>query len=195
MSSVISMIINTIDQSKQAVELTDKLYPTFAGRAHLHLCPLDMAQSQDPTQQNLKRQRIESALQVLAPYVPHQCFIMALLYVDRATKSNTCFFLHSGNAIIVAIVSLMTAFKFYSETQDLLPNTDFASLLGITPNELKMMELAFLDMINFSPYVKKHDFDAYVKELVNLEQMERQTKKANQAAAAAKSNQAASSSP
>jgi hypothetical protein len=49
----------------------------------------------------------------------------------------------------------MIAFKYLCETQDLLPNTVFARLLGIKSEELQRIELSFLDLMDFKAYVSR----------------------------------------
>ena len=61
------------------------------------------------------------------------------------------------------MVSLMLAFKYLVEPEDLIPNSTFANLLNISPKNLLRMELGFLELIDHAPFVQKRDFDSYLK--------------------------------
>ena len=41
--------------------------------------------------------KLDAKFKVLAKIVPYQCFILALLYIDRVSAANEYFMLHSGN--------------------------------------------------------------------------------------------------
>lgn len=47
----------------------------------------------------------------------------------------------------------MLAFKFYCETCELVPNSDFAKIIGVESSELLQMELAFFSMLAYSTHV------------------------------------------
>lgn len=59
----------------------------------------------------------------------------------------------------------MVAFKFFSETEDLLPNSIYAKLLGVTTGELLLMEQTFLSLLNHEIFVNPKDFINYQKSI------------------------------
>jgi hypothetical protein len=65
----------------------------------------------------------------------------------------------------IATVALMTAFKFICETNELLPNSNFATLLDVSCDSLLEMEIQFCHLLEFKLYVSKAEFETYQKDL------------------------------
>jgi hypothetical protein len=84
---------------------------------------------------------------------------MALMYIDRCTKKNSYFIIHSKNVIKIAFVALTLAYKYFCEKEELVPNSDFARLLGVPTREFLSLELNLISMMEFDTYVSPKDFD------------------------------------
>eukprot|EP00347_Sterkiella_histriomuscorum_P004044 403361957 len=180
MSRIVSLIACQIDQYPQVVELTSLKYPEFNFQQYQQ----SFSSSQRRIQENdkgiftseinqLNSQQslanlIESKFKILAPYVPAQCFTLAMYYIDKVTKRNQLFMIHSKNALRVATVSLMIAFKYYCETEELLRNSDFSKLISIESVQLLNMELSFFEMLDLKAYVTNNEFIAYKKQVQQL---------------------------
>lgn len=65
----------------------------------------------------------------------------------------------------ISTVAVMIAFKFYCETQELIPNSIFAKLIGVESAELLQMELSFFKLLDYSVFVSWQDFNKYQKDI------------------------------
>ena len=62
----------------------------------------------------------------------------------------------------------MVAFKYHCEKSELLPNSDFAQILQITPAMLLAMELQFMSLLDFNTYLSNQEFIAYQKKVKDM---------------------------
>ncbi|CDW80462.1 cyclin2 related protein [Stylonychia lemnae] len=157
LSHIVSLIAGQIDSYPQIVELTSIKFPEFNRKRenmHQNIENLldDTSKNTIPqSSTNELSQLLENKFKILMPYIPSQCFTLAMLYIDKVTKVST--------------VSLMIAFKYYCETQELLRNSDFSRLIGVDCKELLSMELAFLGMLEYKTYVSHKEFVSYKKSI------------------------------
>lgn len=106
-----------------------------------------------------------------------ECFVLALVYIDRIIKSNHNFAVNSLNvhrlliirfAIFfcgISIFSVMLAAKFFDDQY--YNNAYYAQIGGVACEEVNTLEVEFLFMINFSLYVSVDTYNQYFTELMN----------------------------
>eukprot|EP01098_Paradermamoeba_levis_P009536 TRINITY_DN3986_c0_g1_i1.p1 TRINITY_DN3986_c0_g1~~TRINITY_DN3986_c0_g1_i1.p1 ORF type:complete len:196 (+),score=18.27 TRINITY_DN3986_c0_g1_i1:178-765(+) len=104
---------------------------------------------------------IKSYLERIFKYSPCsvECFIIALIYIDRLIQNNQQFCLTSLNVHRILLTSVMLASKYFDDA--FYNNSYYARVGGITPNEINMLELEFLFLINFSLNVTPETFNSY----------------------------------
>ena len=68
----------------------------------------------------------------------------------------------------IAIIALLLAFKYYSEKEDLISNSNFAMLTGVNKYEILDMELLFFSLLNYDTYVSEKDFTKYEQNIESL---------------------------
>ena len=90
------------------------------------------------------------------------CFIVALIYIDRAIEIKNLVLSHL-NVHRILITSILIAVKFLDDSY--MNNAFYAQLGGITTNEMNMLELDFLLFLGFSLQVSSDLFSAYHNEL------------------------------
>ena len=84
--------------------------------------------------------------------------ILALIYIDKISDISSIL-LSEYNIYKILFTSILIAIKY---NEDLYyDNKFYAKIAGVTPKELKKMEIEFLRLIKFELYVNKKDFDKY----------------------------------
>jgi hypothetical protein len=93
-----------------------------------------------------------------------ECFIMALIYIDRIIQRNTYFIITSLNVHRLLITSVMLAMKFFEDSY--YTNAYYAKVGGVSCSEMNALELDFLFLIDFSLNVSPDLFNRYRTELI-----------------------------
>eukprot|EP00300_Choanocystis_sp_HF-7_P010334 c16896_g1_i4.p1 GENE.c16896_g1_i4~~c16896_g1_i4.p1 ORF type:complete len:170 (+),score=24.99 c16896_g1_i4:79-588(+) len=108
---------------------------------------------------------VKAYLERICKYVncSNECFVLALIYMDRVIQRNTGFFISSLNIHRFLITSIMLAAKFFDDTY--YNNAFYARVGGIPTAELNTLEVEFLFMINFSLHVETDEYERYRSEL------------------------------
>jgi len=94
-----------------------------------------------------------------------ECFVLALVYVDRIIQQNPQFVVNSLNIHRLLITSVMLAAKFFDDQY--FNNAYYAKVGGVPPNEMNSLEVEFLFMTNFSLFVTTDTYRQYYQELWN----------------------------
>ncbi|KAM3134033.1 hypothetical protein pb186bvf_013875 [Paramecium bursaria] len=92
-----------------------------------------------------------------------QCFVLALIYLDRIQELNTSIILNSYCIHRFLIVAIMIAIKFYDD--EYYKNEYYAKIGGITIKEMSELEKEFLDLIQYQLYVDQEFFRLYEQRL------------------------------
>lgn len=93
-----------------------------------------------------------------------ECFILALIYIDRLIQSNN-FLLNELNVHRVVITAVLLAAKFFDDAY--YNNAYYAKVGGVLVTEMNGLEVEFLFRINFSLHVTPEIFAKYQAELVS----------------------------
>jgi len=92
-----------------------------------------------------------------------ECFILALIYIDRLIKVNEKFMLNSLNVHRLMITSVMLGAKFFDDQY--YNNAHFGKVGGVSCKEINLLEIEFVFMINFNLYVDTDLYETYSKRL------------------------------
>eukprot|EP01111_Echinosteliopsis_oligospora_P002598 TRINITY_DN1389_c0_g1_i2.p1 TRINITY_DN1389_c0_g1~~TRINITY_DN1389_c0_g1_i2.p1 ORF type:complete len:243 (-),score=47.47 TRINITY_DN1389_c0_g1_i2:600-1328(-) len=103
---------------------------------------------------------LEAYIARLLQYAPcdKECFLTALVYMDRLAE-KTSFIYNSMNIHRSYLTSLMIAAKFFEDQP--CDNGYFATVGGVSVQEVNSMELAFLSMLEFRVAINGSDFSKY----------------------------------
>jgi len=93
-----------------------------------------------------------------------ECFVLALIYIDRLIKHNGNFLVNSLNVHRLMITSIMLAAKFFDDQY--FNNAYFGKVGGVLSKELNLLETEFMFMINFNLYVETEIYELYNKRLM-----------------------------
>ena len=84
-----------------------------------------------------------------------ECFVLALIYIDRLIQRNNCA-LSVLNVHRIVITAVMLAAKFFDDQY--FNNAYYAKVGGVPCAEMNMLEIEFLFRINFSLHVPPEVF-------------------------------------
>lgn len=94
-----------------------------------------------------------------------ECFVLALVYIDRIIKDNPTFVVNSLNIHRLLITSVMLAAKFFDDQY--FNNAYYAKVGGVPCVEMNSLEVEFLFMTNFTLFVATEEYRQYYTELHN----------------------------
>merc|ERR1719295_121694 len=108
---------------------------------------------------------VKSYIDRIAKYssCSEECFVLALIYIDRLIKHNGNFLVNSLNVHRLIITSVMLAAKFFDDQY--FNNAYFGKVGGVNCKEINSLEIEFLFMINFNLYVSEKDYEMYNRKL------------------------------
>ena len=92
--------------------------------------------------------------------------ILSLIYIDKICDISSII-LSEYNVYKILFIAILISIKY---NEDLFyDNKYYARKIGVTPKELKKMEIEFLKLIQFELYVKKNDFEKYKKYIKKID--------------------------
>jgi len=115
-----------------------------------------------------------------------ECFVLALIYIDRLIRTNTSFLVNSLNVHRLLITSMMLAAKFFDDQY--FNNAYFGKVGGVTCKEINLLEIEFLFMINFNLFVAPGTFKTYNERLMMHSMPTESTEPQNHSPAATRVN-------
>jgi len=92
-----------------------------------------------------------------------QCFVLALIYIDRLTRVNEKFKVNSLNVHRLMITSVMLGAKFFDDKY--YNNAHFGKVGGVSCKEINLLEIEFVFLINFNLFVETDLYETYKKRL------------------------------
>lgn len=94
-----------------------------------------------------------------------ECFVLALIYIDRLIRKNRKFLVNSLNVHRLMITSIMLGAKFFDDQY--FNNAYFGKVGGVNCKEMNLLEVEFLFMINFNLFVETDMYNTYNERLMN----------------------------
>jgi len=109
---------------------------------------------------------IKSYLERIAKYssCSEECFVLALIYIDRVIRKNSSFLVNSLNVHRLLITTIMLGAKFFDDQY--FNNKYFGKVGGVSQREMNLLEIEFLFMINFDLFVETELYKVYDKRLM-----------------------------
>jgi hypothetical protein len=95
-----------------------------------------------------------------------ECFIFALIYIDRFTEKHPNFVINAFNVHRLFITSLVVATKFFDDRY--YNNEYYAKVGGVSNAEINMLEIKFLHSLNYKLHVSPKTFYEYRSRLIPL---------------------------
>jgi len=93
-----------------------------------------------------------------------ECFVLALIYIDRLIRKKETFLVNSLNVHRLIITSIMVAAKFFDDHY--FNNAYFGKVGGVSCKEINSLESEFLFMLNFNLFVETKIYQTYNQRLM-----------------------------
>eukprot|EP00742_Colponemidia_sp_Colp-10_P012191 GILJ01013648.1.p1 GENE.GILJ01013648.1~~GILJ01013648.1.p1 ORF type:complete len:185 (+),score=25.66 GILJ01013648.1:208-762(+) len=93
----------------------------------------------------------------------NECFVLSAIYIDRLVRKNPIFRLTNKNIHRIVLTSLVLAIKYQDDHY--YGNDVFARIGGIGVNELRFLELEFVDLLGCNFFVRPDVYEEYRREL------------------------------
>jgi len=102
---------------------------------------------------------IQDYLDRIAKYscCSEECFVLALIYIDRLIQTNPEFLVNSLNVHRIIITSVMLAAKFFDDHY--YNNAYYGKVGGVSNTEVNSLEIEFLFMVNFNLFVASEEYN------------------------------------
>jgi len=94
-----------------------------------------------------------------------ECFIIAMIYIERLTGRNKNFFINDFNVHRLILTSVMIATKYYDDQH--FDNSYYCRVGGLSLKEINELERELLVMINFNTHVENELFTAWNRSLMS----------------------------
>jgi len=109
---------------------------------------------------------IQDYLERIAKYscCSEECFVLALIYIDRLIQCNPEFLVNSLNVHRIIITSVMLAAKFFDDHY--YNNAYYGKVGGVSNSEVNSLEIEFLFMVNFNLFVATEEYNVYNQRLM-----------------------------
>eukprot|EP00918_Siedleckia_nematoides_P033289 GHVU01072257.1.p1 GENE.GHVU01072257.1~~GHVU01072257.1.p1 ORF type:complete len:219 (+),score=38.92 GHVU01072257.1:402-1058(+) len=89
----------------------------------------------------------------------NECFVLALVYIDRIVKLHQEFTVSILNIHRLLITSVMLAAKFFDDVY--FSNAFYARVGGVKTREINNLEAHFLTLIGYQLFVSPEEYDSY----------------------------------
>jgi len=89
----------------------------------------------------------------------NECFVLALIYIDRIVKLHPEFTISSLNIHRLLVTSVMLAAKFFDDVY--YSNSYYAKVGGVRTPELNALEAQFLRLIEWKLHVFPQEYEQY----------------------------------
>jgi hypothetical protein len=103
---------------------------------------------------------------ISATQVSHSVILLSLLYIYRMKINNPAIQGHPGSEFRTFTVALMLANKFLDDNT--YTNKTWSEVTNISVREINIMEIEFLDSLNFSLYVSEKQYFDWVRTINQL---------------------------
>jgi len=97
-----------------------------------------------------------------------ECFVLALIYLDRLLRKNRNFSVSSLTVHRLMITGIMIGAKFFDDRY--FNNAFFGKVGGVSRREINLMEIEFIRMINFELFVDTETYKTYNERLMKRAQ-------------------------
>jgi len=102
---------------------------------------------------------------VLNSNCSEECFVIALIYIERLIRQNKRFFINAFNVHRLILTSVMIAAKYFDDHH--FNNSYYCRVGGLSCKEINELEREFLLMINFNLHIDNELFTAWNRCLIS----------------------------
>lgn len=109
----------------------------------------------------ISKMEIDEFIERIVNYlnIDNTLLVLSMMMLDKILANN--FILTERNAHKVIFICFMETQKFFEDEN--YKNSDYAKVCGISVNELLLMEVSFMELINYNMFVKEEEYIEYNK--------------------------------
>jgi hypothetical protein len=94
-----------------------------------------------------------------------ECFVIALVYLDRIALKHPTFAISRLNIHRLVITAVMLAVKFFDDVY--YSNVYYSKVGGVKVHEMNILECRFLELIGWRLYVSPQEYERYMNSVVD----------------------------
>ena len=127
------------------------------------------SESSDNESENMEiisKMEIDEFIERIVNYlhIDNTLLVLSMMILDKILSNK--FILTENNAHKMIFMCFMETQKFYEDES--YKNKDYARVCGVSIDELLLMEVSFMEIINFNLYIKDEDYQNYYKNFIQL---------------------------
>ena len=127
------------------------------------------SESSDNESENMEiisKMEIDEFIERIVNYlhIDNTLLVLSMMILDKILSNK--FILTENNAHKMIFMCFMETQKFYEDES--YKNKDYANVCGVNVDELLLMEVSFMEIINFNMFIKDEDFQNYYKNFIQL---------------------------
>ena len=109
----------------------------------------------------ISKMEIDEFIERIVNYlnIDNTLLVLSMMMLDKILANN--FILTERNVHKVIFICFMETQKFFEDEN--YKNSDYAKVCGISVNELLLMEVSFMELINYNMFVKEEEYIEYNK--------------------------------
>ena len=114
----------------------------------------------------ISKMEIDEFIERIVNYlnIDNTLLVLSMMMLDKILANN--FILTERNVHKVIFICFMETQKFFEDEN--YKNSDYAKVCGISVNELLLMEVSFMELINYNMFVKEEEYIEYNKTFEGL---------------------------
>ena len=97
-------------------------------------------------------------------HIDNTLLVLSMMILDKVLANK--FILTENNVHKMIFICFMETQKFYEDEN--FKNKDYALVCGVSVDELLLMEVSFMELINFNLFIKDEDYQNYYKNFIQL---------------------------
>ena len=127
------------------------------------------SESSDNESENMEiisKMEIDKFIERIVNYlhIDNTLLVLSMMILDKVLSNK--FILTENNVHKMIFMCFMETQKFYEDES--YTNKDYANVCGVNVDELLLMEVSFMEIINFNMFIKNEDFQNYYKIFIQL---------------------------
>jgi hypothetical protein len=127
------------------------------------------SESSDNESENMEiisKMEIDEFIERIVNYlhIDNTLLVLSMMILDKVLANK--FILTENNVHKMIFICFMETQKFYEDEN--FKNKDYALVCGVNVDELLLMEVSFMELINFNLFIKDEDYQNYYKNFIQL---------------------------
>ena len=126
----------------------------------------DSSDNESENMEIISKMEIDEFIERIVNYlhIDNTLLVLSMMNLDKVLSNK--FILTENNVHKMIFMCFMETQKFYEDES--YKNKDYARVCGVSIDELLLMEVSFMEIINFNLYIKDEDYQKYYKNFIQL---------------------------